>query len=114
MVLVLAMVTVIIAGVKQLAQFCLKLLHELANLVDRSTPLALGALNMFSKVIGGAYLLIAMIWRDDTKKQAPPRPAINMSRPGPGPELVQRRPVTNVRPDPRSAMDNLYSQSRNW
>ena len=123
MVLVLAMVTGIIAGVKQLAQFCLKLLHELANLVDRSTPLALGALNMFSKVIGGAYLLIAMIWRDATKKQppppppsssAPPRPAINMSRPGPGPELVQRRPVTNVRPDPRSAMDNLYSQSRNW
>ena len=123
MVLVLAMVTGIIAGLKQLATFSLKLLHELANLVDRSTPLALGALNMVSKVIGGAYLLIAMIWRDATKKGpappssgAVPRPALMNTRPGPGTgEPYQRRPPAAAqRQDPRSAMDNVYSQSRNW
>ena len=53
LVLVLAMVTGIIAGAKQLAQFSLKLLHELANLVDRSMPLALAALNMVGKIVGG-------------------------------------------------------------
>ena len=128
LVLVLAMVTGIIAGAKQLAQFSLKLLHELANLVDRSTPLALAALNMVGKIVGGAYLLIAMIWRDAVKKPPVPaptsRPALNMSsslrdQPGRGsdqPHVLQRRMVGGG-PGPldhRAAMDHAYSQGRNW
>jgi len=122
------MVTGIIAGAKQLAQFSLKLLHELANLVDRSTPLALAALNMVGKIVGGAYLLIAMIWRDAVKKPPVPaptsRPALNMSsslrdQPGRGsdqPQVLQRRMVGGG-PGPvdhRAAMDHAYSQGRNW
>ena len=131
-VLMLAAVTGAAAGVKQLGQFSLKLLHELANLVDRSTPLALAALNMMGKIVGGAYLLIAMIWRDAVKKpagntgQAPPapRPAVTMSHQAAGPagraaagagDMTYRRPGT--RPpdtDHRAAMDHVYSQGRNW
>jgi len=121
MVLLLAMFTGIIAGVKQLAQFSLRLLHELANLVDRSTPLALGALNMLSKVVGGAYLLVAMIWRDTVKKppagQAPVRPQLtslpHMRSSLPPPPDMGRQ-VNHARPDTRGAMDNMYSQGRNW
>ena len=32
--------------------------------MSRSTPFALGALNMVSKLVGGFYLLVAMIWKD--------------------------------------------------
>jgi len=121
MVLILALFTGMVAGVKQLAQFSLRLLHELANLVDRSTPLALGALNIMSKVVGGAYLLIAMIWKDTVKKPvggpAPIRPPITSLPPmrtalPPPPDMG--RQVNHSRPDTRGAMDNMYSQGRNW
>ena len=126
-VLMLAAVTGAVAGVKQLAQFSLKLLHELANLVDRSTPLALAALNMMGKIVGGAYLLIAMIWRDAVKKPAgqapaPQRPAVTMTHreQAAGParagvaDMTYRRPGTRPDTDHRAAMDHVYSQGRNW
>jgi len=118
MVLVLATFTGIVAGVKQLSNFSLKLLHELANLVDRSTPFALGALGMMSKVVGGAYLLLAMVWRDAVKKPSavagPPqsgRPQLTVVG---APAVSRRRVGTEDRQDPRAAMDNMYSQDRNW
>jgi len=121
MVLILALFTGVVAGVKQLAQFSLRLLHELANLVDRSTPLALGALNMMSKVVGGAYLLVAMIWRDTVKKPAPgPLPArpqitnLPQMRGSLPPPPDMGRQVNHPRTDTRGAMDNMYSQGRNW
>jgi len=121
LVLILALFTGMVAGVKQLAQFSLRVLHELANLVDRSTPLALGALNIMSKVVGGAYLLVAMIWRDTVKKPVgggpvPPRPQLTslppMRAPLPPPDMD--RQVNHHRADTRGAMDNMYSQGRNW
>jgi len=126
-VLVLAAVTGLIAGIKQLGLFSLKLLHELANLVDRSTPLALAALNMMGKIVGGAYLLIAMIWRDAVKKPAG-QPAGGQQQPPRQLQLgLNRTPVVNsdqftqrrVRPVPdqpgfSEAMDHAYSQTRPW
>ena len=130
MVLVFALLTGLVAGLKQASNFSLKLLHELANLVDRSTPFALGALDMLTKMVGGAYLLLAMIWRDAVKKQPvgpppPGRPQLSLAASGPrgggggagypgqvsGPELSRR---TAARPDPGAAMDQMYSQHRNW
>ena len=123
MVLVFALLTGLVAGLKQASNFSLKLLHELANLVDRSTPFALGALAMFTKMVGGAYLLLAMIWRDAVKKQPvgppqPGRPQASLAAPGggagyqvPPPHLARR---TMARPDPGAAMDKMYSQDRNW
>jgi len=121
MVLFLALLTGIVSGVKQTAQFSLKVLHELANLVDRSTPLALGALNIMSKVVGGAYLLVAMIWRDTVKKPVggpvPARPQLTSLPPvrsslPPLPDLS--RQGGQHRTETRGAMDNMYSQGRNW
>ena len=123
MVLLLATFTGIVAGVKQLSNFSLKLLHELANLVDRSTPFALGALDMVSKMVGMFGLLLAMIWRDAVKKpsaSASPSPVTGpvqsraqLTMAGqPAASDVTRRNV--VRQDPRGAMDNMYSQHRNW
>eukprot|EP00092_Neocalanus_flemingeri_P008964 GFUD01009645.1.p1 GENE.GFUD01009645.1~~GFUD01009645.1.p1 ORF type:complete len:484 (+),score=137.53 GFUD01009645.1:53-1504(+) len=122
LVLILALFTGLIAGVKQLAQFSLRLLHELANLVDRSTPLALGALNIMSKVVGGAYLLVAMVWRDTVKKPvsagpATARPQLTslpaMRSPLPPPPDMGRQ-ASQPRADTRGVMDNMYSQGRNW
>ena len=128
MVLVFALLTGLVAGLKQASNFSLKLLHELANLVDRSTPFALGALAMFTKMVGGAYLLLAMIWRDAVKKQPvgppqPGRPQVSLAAPAGGtggagagyqvsPPHLSRR--TSARPDPGAAMDKMYSQDRNW
>jgi len=121
MVLLLATATGIVAGVKQLSNFSLKLLHELANLVDRSTPFALGALDMVSKMVGMFGLLLAMIWRDAVKKpSASPSPVtgpvqsraqLTMAGQPPASEVTRRNVV---RQDPRGAMDNMYSQHRNW
>lgn len=124
MVLVFALLTGLIAGLKQLSNFSLKLLHELANLVDRSTPFALGALDMLTKMVGGAYLLLAMIWRDALKKQPvgppqPGKPQASLAAPGrgpgyplPPPDLTRR---SQARPsDPGAAMDKMYSEHRNW
>ena len=93
----------------------------MANLVDRSTPLALGALNIMSKVVGGFYLLIAMIWKDTVKKPTggpvPVRqqitniPQMRTALPPPHDMVRQAMPP---RPDTRGAMDNMYSQGRNW
>ena len=128
LVLLLAALTGLVAGVKQLAHFSLRALHELANLVERSTPLALGALNMVGKVFGGAYLLIAMIWRDSVQKpkarNLPPPPpnktsfGIENRSAGAGVmslDLKHRRPGDpGPTSDYRGAMDTVYSQSRNW
>lgn len=124
-ILVLAAFTGLLAGCKQMASWSLRVIHELAFLVDRSTPFALGALNILSKVMGGFYLLLAMIWRDVRNPRKPP-PSMAVS---PSPQLaLQSPPGSFPRPQgptppslPRqravpshSAMDNMYSQGRTW
>ena len=39
-------------------------MHQLGWLLHHSTPLILGILDVISKIIGGVYILIAMIWKD--------------------------------------------------
>lgn len=97
-VLVMIVFTAIVSGFKHGGNFALKILHELAFLVERSTPLALGTLNVLSKVVGGFYLLVAMIWRDTTKKpmgvpvpnRGPPGSGVPPAQPAlRGPELAR-------------------------
>lgn len=136
LVLLLALVAGLWSGIKQLANFMLKVLHELAFLVDRSTPFALGALNILSKVVGGFYLLVAMFWRDVRKPKSNPA-----SHQVPGQDGVHRAalpPPRSLSPTPSqsrqrraqaapnnmssqavpsnnmSAMDTMYSQGRQW
>jgi len=127
LVLILAAFTGLLAGLKQLAGWSLTAIHELAFLVDRSTPFALGALNMLSKVVGGFYLLVAMIWRDVRKPRpnvAPGPPSIAPSAPLPIQASAPPYPRPNLQPtvsqprhrpvSARDAMDNMYSQGRTW
>ena len=124
LVLLLAAVTGLVAAGRHAALFSLKLVHELAHLVERSTPLAMAALNMVTKCVGGAYLLIAMIWRDTVKRPAPgpappPRPALGPPRAAPPPvDQLLTSPRQRARPpgpsDHLSAMDHAYSQGRTW
>jgi len=117
LVLLLAALTGVAAGCRQLAGWSLQAIHELAFLVDRSTPFALGALAMVSKMVGGLYLLLAMVWRD-VRKPAPRQPPGPPRTPQPplalgGPPPPQH-PGLAPRPPPHAAMDNMYSQGRTW
>ncbi|XP_055715683.1 uncharacterized protein LOC129809683 [Phlebotomus papatasi] len=50
--------------VQALGDFSLRLIAEIRKCVHVLTPLFLGTLDVFSKIVGGFYMLIAMIWRD--------------------------------------------------
>lgn len=50
--------------VRSLGEFTIRLIIELNKLVKTSTPIVLAILSLFSKIFGGLYILLAMIWRD--------------------------------------------------
>lgn len=54
---------------KFLADFSLRLLRELSNLIRSVTPFTIACVDMCGKVIGGFYLLIAVLWRDSRRPQ---------------------------------------------
>jgi hypothetical protein len=56
--------------VKFLGYFTIRFMHEFNRLIHVTTPLLLGALDILSKIVGGFYILIAMIWRDS---KGPPK-----------------------------------------
>lgn len=62
--------------VKYLGIFAIKLIERTTWLAHVLTPFALGLLDLCSKIIGGLYLLIAMMWRDSVGAQRPPPQAI--------------------------------------
>ncbi|KAJ8723239.1 hypothetical protein PYW08_003151 [Mythimna loreyi] len=55
-----------------LGNFILALIREFSILVKNSTPMFLGLLDFFSKIVGGFYILLAMLFR-----QSAPVPSIN-------------------------------------
>ncbi|XP_023349638.1 uncharacterized protein LOC111718309 [Eurytemora carolleeae] len=125
-VLLMAMLAGILSGLKLGANFMLRTLHELAFLVERSTPLALGTMNILSKLVGGFYLLVAMIWRDSTRPQPPTTNQRTISGIQPvlsGPSLrpIRHSPPPFTRPSsspssapPLSAMDKMFSSNKNY
>lgn len=50
--------------VHSLGEFTIRLIVELNKLLKTATPIILACLNLFNKIIGGLYILLAMIWRD--------------------------------------------------
>lgn len=62
--IILAAGTASIHGLMYLGAFTLRFMAEFRKLVNVSMPFLLKALDLLSKVIGGFYLLLAMIWRD--------------------------------------------------
>lgn len=58
--------------IKYLGIFGIKLIERTTWLAHVLTPVALGLIDLCSKVIGGFYLLIAMVWRDSVGARRPP------------------------------------------
>lgn len=50
--------------VQFLGEFTLKLVFELTKLFRAITPISLAVINLITKIIGGFYILLAMIWKD--------------------------------------------------
>lgn len=59
----------LIGGAKYLADYSLKLVHELSILIKTLTPFAIACVEVFGKIVGGFYLLLAMLWRDRRSPQ---------------------------------------------
>lgn len=58
-----------VQSIKFLSNFIIIFLYHLSNLIRVSTPLLLGIVDFFSKIFGGFYILIAMMWRDVVKRR---------------------------------------------
>lgn len=67
--------------VKYIGIFSIKLIERTTWLVHVLTPIALGFFELCSKVIGGFYILLAMIWKDSIGN--PRRPPNNAIEAGP-------------------------------
>ena len=48
-----------------------KTIHESAFLLRTATPMFLSVVDMFNKIVGGFYMLLAMMWRDFRRPQPP-------------------------------------------
>lgn len=92
MVLLMTMATGLINILPQMAHHLNNLILSLSQLLKQATPFLLGCLDMVSKIVGGFYLLIAMIWRD-ARQPADPRPSMPV-RALNGPRVPPRRPYT--------------------
>lgn len=60
---VIAIFTGSTAFVNFLGNFILALIREISILVKNSTPMFLGVLDFFSKIVGGFYILLAMLFK---------------------------------------------------
>ena len=82
--------------------YSLALTRELGVIAERLTPLALGVLDIVSKIIGGFYMLIAMIFRDyrygGPAKGVSPPTSQPLQQPGSRPAITYGRDrFVNVR-----------------
>lgn len=50
--------------IQSTGSFTLRLIFELNKLIKTATPIILAIVSLITKMIGGLYLLLAMIWRD--------------------------------------------------
>lgn len=62
------------AFVNFLGNFILALVRELSLLIKNSTPMFLGVLDFFGKIIGGFYILLAMFFKPNTPMRVDKRP----------------------------------------
>ncbi|XP_063701344.1 uncharacterized protein LOC134831529 [Culicoides brevitarsis] len=76
----LVMISIFIGGfhlIQFVGDFCVRMMPELTRLVHACTPIFFGILDLISRIIGGFFILISMIWKDSIGGGAKPRqPAI--------------------------------------
>lgn len=65
-VLFLAIVTGVLNCLKYLGDYSIAFLREFNGCIRAATPFMLGVLDLISKVVGGFYILLAMMWRGNS------------------------------------------------
>lgn len=70
--LIISIVTGIAHAIPHIGEYSLRFMREFTYLVQVSTPIVLGIIDMISKIFGGFYILIAMMWRGSTGGNQPP------------------------------------------
>ena len=68
-----------------------KTIHESAFLLRTATPMFLSVVDMFNKIVGGFYMLLAMMWRDFRRPQQRADGAAPVRCLEPPPEYPYRR-----------------------
>lgn len=105
-VLIVTLLTSLIYGIKYLMEFVLKLLREISVFIHAATPFLIACVNLVGKIVGGFYLLIAMIWRGSSRPFVQPQRSIAYYQ-NPGlraiempPHRPRSRPTTNQYREP--------------
>lgn len=60
----IAVVTFSVQFIHYIGEFTLRLVNELTKLMKAMSPIVMALLSLLSKMIGGFYILIAMVWKD--------------------------------------------------
>lgn len=67
--------------VKWLGDFSIRFIYAVDKLLNTAKPIIFAILNFCGKIIGGMYLLLAMMWRDSFGHPTHGRNSVNRSRP---------------------------------
>lgn len=64
------------------SDYLLKLMHEMSKMITALTPIFIALIEAVTKIVGGFYLLIAMMWKSsrEPSRIMPPRQAISYER----------------------------------
>lgn len=69
-------------AVKFLGQFTIRFMFELSRLTHVLTPIIIKIIEVFNKIVGGFYILLAMIWKDTVVNRSQPKhAALEYNRP---------------------------------
>lgn len=82
--LIVSILSGALAAVKFLGVFTLRFMFELSRLTHVLTPIIMKIIEVFNKIVGGFYLLLAMIWKDAVVNRNQPKssaPALEYNRP---------------------------------
>ncbi|XP_065362420.1 uncharacterized protein LOC135955921 [Calliphora vicina] len=80
--LIVSLLSAALVGVKYLGVFTLRFMFELSRLTHVLTPIIFKIIEVFNKVIGGFYILLAMIWKDAVvNRNQPKHNALEYNRP---------------------------------
>lgn len=66
--LLLSLVTGAFHGIKFLGVFTIRFMAEFTRFIHVATPIFFGIIEFFNKMVGGFYILLAMVWKDSTGK----------------------------------------------
>lgn len=69
--LLISFLTFLIASVKYVGIFTIKLMEQLNYFIHVSSPFLLAVVDLISKICGAFFILITMIWRDSTQPRRP-------------------------------------------